>query len=119
MSDSVPFFPEPFRDLERFKAWSLPTEAQRNAKRYQSTMEELQVLYEMLSARAEAVFAVLDRTPLAQLSGPERRLFHLMLSLAEVAYAVENYEEAAPPYLMRIDRFVPVKTYPGTVRVRN
>jgi hypothetical protein len=38
--------PEEFADLERFADWCLPTEEERYAKRLDSTMAEMQELYD-------------------------------------------------------------------------
>lgn len=101
-------FPQGFDDLERLADWALPTERARNAKRFAATPDVLQDVYDTLCARADAAFLLLNQKPLASLDAREKNLLNLFLSLAEVAFAIENYGEAAPKYLMRVDRFVPV-----------
>lgn len=101
-------FPPQFSDLERLSDWSLPTERARNSKRFGASLAELQDVYGTLIGRADDAFTLLNQTPLANLDDRQKNLLNLYLSLAEVAFAVENYGEPAPKYLMRIDRFVPV-----------
>ncbi len=91
---SVSLLPEPFRDLEIFvDAWALPTEAARNEKRLSSTMEELEVFYQAMAPRMEAIMEYLNQFPLDQLPEDPKRLFYLTLSLAEVAPAVELFKQ--------------------------
>lgn len=84
-------FPEQFQDLEPWADWSLATEAERSAKRQASSMSDIQAFYTVLLARADDVFAYLDRFSVEELPPAARRLFHLTLALAEVAPAVEQF----------------------------
>jgi len=49
----MPKLPEEFADLERFSDWCLPTEEERYSKRLNSTMAEMQELYDAGMARLE------------------------------------------------------------------
>src|SRR5665213_2696868 len=58
--------PEEFADLERFVDWCLPTEEERYAKRLNSSMAEMQELYDAGMARLEDIMVYVDaRFPLA------------------------------------------------------
>ena len=47
--------PEEFADLERFSDWCLPTEEERYSKRLNSTMAEMQELYDAGMADRKSV----------------------------------------------------------------
>jgi dsDNA-binding SOS-regulon protein len=101
-------FPAQFSDLERLSDWALPTEQLRNSKRFAASLAQLQDVYDTLLSRADEAFTWLNQTPVEALDEQQRNLLNLFLTLAEVAFAIENYGEPAPKYLMRIDRFVPM-----------
>ena len=52
--------PEEFADLDRFTDWCLPTEEERYSKRLNSTMAEMQELYDAGMGRLEDVMVYLD-----------------------------------------------------------
>jgi hypothetical protein len=109
MTSASSQLPEGFQDLEKFAAWSLPSERERNRKRLSSSMPEIQELYDALVPRMEAIIGYLNQQPLDNMADDARRLFHLSLSLAEIAPAVEFYQQpdvidGFPP-----DRFVPIE----------
>ena len=54
--------PEEFADLEPFAAdWCLPSERERLAKRYASTMPDMQAFYDAITPRAEDAMTYLDQ----------------------------------------------------------
>lgn len=86
--------PEEFADLESLaERWALATETERNRRRLASPMSEIQALYDTVLPRMEAVLSYLGQFPPDKLPENAERLFHLALSLAEVATAVENYKQ--------------------------
>lgn len=89
------FLPEEFRGLESLIEWSLPTERQRNAKRLSSSINEIKGFYDTILPRAETILAYLDRFPLDEMPDQERHLLYMILSLAEVANAVELFKNPA------------------------
>lgn len=89
------FLPGEFSGLESLIEWSLPTERERNAKRLSSSMNEIKHFYDTILPRAEAILAYLDRFPLDEMPDEERHLLHMVLSLAEVANAVELFKNPA------------------------
>jgi len=101
--------PAQFKDLEPFVAtWALATERERNRKRLSSTMEDIQAFYNALLPRMEAMIEYLNQFPLEQMPEDAKRLFHLSLSLAEVANAVELFKQ--PDVIDGFDpeRFIPM-----------
>jgi hypothetical protein len=86
-------FPEVFRDLEQWSAWSLATEQERSDKRQASTMQEIQAFYDALLNRVEAILSYVEQFPLDKMPEDAQRLFYLTLSLAEVAPAVELFRQ--------------------------
>ena len=71
--------PEEFADLERFTDWCLPTEEERYAKRLDSTMAEMQELYDAGMARLEDIMVYVDaRFPLEEMPDDAKALVHLV-----------------------------------------
>lgn len=85
--------PNQFEDLEPFIEWALPTERERNSKRVESTMPAIKAFYDAMLPRTRAIIAHLDKFPLNEMSVRETRLMNLLLSLAEVANAVEIFRQ--------------------------
>lgn len=89
MSESL--FPAQFHDLEQWRAWALATEQERSARRQASTMKDIKTFYAAMLVRMEEVLPYLDQFSVDALPEDATRLFYLMLSLAEVAPAVEQF----------------------------
>ncbi|HEY7107195.1 MAG TPA: hypothetical protein VH986_12380 [Acidimicrobiia bacterium] len=90
--------PPEFADLEPFATdWSLATEAERWAKRLDSSMEEIQALYDALTPRGEAALAYLDRYTLDDMPPEALNLMYLLYSLVTVSFAVECWHQPCVP----------------------
>ncbi len=87
--------PDHFEDLEPFIDWALPTERERNNKRIASKMPAIKAFYDAMLPRARAIIAHLDSFPVNEMPMRETRLMNLLLSLAEVANAVEIFKQPA------------------------
>ena len=98
--------PEPFSDLEPYSAWSLATEGERQRKRLSSSMEEIQVFYDAILPRMDAIISYLDQFPLDALPTAAQRLLYLTCSLAEVSTAVELFKQPRVPDGYDATRFV-------------
>ena len=85
-------FPARFSDLEPFTEWALPRETERNRKRLDSSMPEMQRVYDAIIPRMDAIIAYLNDFELATLPEPERNLLNLTFSLADISFAIEVYE---------------------------
>jgi len=97
--------PEGFQDLEGFvAAWSRASERERNRQRLSSSMAEIQALYDALLPRMDAIIGYLNTQPLNDMSEDARRLFHLSLSLAEIAPAVEFYKQPTAAITTALER---------------
>lgn len=84
--------PEGFESLERHvTAWVLPDTVARMEKRQSSSMEDIKDFYETMLPFGEAALTYLRNFQLGELTAPAERLLKLMLSLAEMAPAVEWY----------------------------
>ncbi len=101
--------PAEFADLEPFIDWALATEPERTSKRLTSSMEDIQAFYDRMSVRVEAAMAYLNALPLDALPPEAERLFHLSLSLMEVANAVEMFQNPAVINGFDVKRFTPVE----------
>ena len=80
--------PSEFSDLEQFAPWALPTSVERNKKRVESSMDEINAFYDAMLPRAEKALAYLDQFSLQEMPQDAQRLMFLTLSLAEVSIAV-------------------------------
>lgn len=82
--------PVEFAQLEPFVQWALPTETERNALRVASSQAELETFAAAMMPCAEAIAQLVDASanPLPE---PVEKLFLMLLSLAEVAPAIEYY----------------------------
>jgi len=87
--------PDRFEDLESFIDWALPTERERNNKRITSTMPAITAFYDAMLPRARAIIAHLESFPVNEMPVREARLLNLLLSLAEVANAIEIFKQPA------------------------
>lgn len=85
--------PEGFEDLERFVELALPTERERNARRLVGPYEQLKELYDQVLPRLDAIFEFLSRYAIDKMPEDAARLSNLALMLAEVAPAVEFYQQ--------------------------
>jgi hypothetical protein len=91
MSDLLP---EGFAALEPFVAdWVLPDSLARMARRQASAMPDIRAFYDAILPLAEAALAHLRQFALGDLPPAEERLLKLLLSLAEVAPAVEWFDD--------------------------
>ncbi|MYR06768.1 hypothetical protein GTV32_10840 [Gordonia sp. SID5947] len=93
----MPKLPAEFADLEKFSDWCLATEAERYAKRLDSTMDEMQELYDAAMPRLEDACAFGDKFPLDDLPEDVRSLIHLMQSLVMVSFPVEVWKQPRVP----------------------
>jgi hypothetical protein len=85
--------PSEFSDLEQFAPWALPTSVERNKKRVEGSMDEINAFYDAMLPRAEKALAYLDQFSLQEMPQDAQRLMFLTLSLAEVSIAVELFHE--------------------------
>ncbi len=84
--------PGEFSPLQPFAdKWALATEYERAAERRRSTPNELRAFYDAGLPFLEAILERADRYPLGEIAGIDRQLFHIALSLAEIAPHVEFY----------------------------
>ncbi len=102
--------PAGFQDLEGFVgSWALASERERNRQRLSSSMAEIQTLYDALLPRMDEIIGYLNQQPLNDMPADAKRLFHLSLSLAEIAPAVEFYKQPEVVDGFPPERFVPVE----------
>jgi hypothetical protein len=106
---SQPQFPTPFADLEPVAAWALATEGQRARKRRDSTMTEIRAFYDAVLPRMDAIIDYLNQFPLENMPDDAQRLLHLTLSLAEVAPAVELFNQPLVTDGYDPERFIPAQ----------
>jgi hypothetical protein len=93
----MPTFPAQFADLEPFADWAIPTERARYAKRMESSMEELQALYDAAFPRLEAGADYLRSVELAGIGDEDKRLLWLFCALVTVSFPVEVWRQPKVP----------------------
>ena len=90
--------PTPFADLEPYaEAWCLPTEPERQAKRFSASMSEMKEFYDAIVPRAEDAIAHLDTFSLESLPEPETNLLHLAYSMIQVSFPIECWNQPTVP----------------------
>lgn len=100
--------PAEFRELEVFvPKWALAREIDRSTARWTSAMEELRAFYDAMLPRLDAIIDHLNKFSLDEMPAAERRLFHLSLSMAEIADAVEIFGVPEVPYAFNPARYAP------------
>jgi hypothetical protein len=96
MADSL--LPAQFADLERFApTWCLATEHERYAQRMASDMDEMQSLYDAMSARADEAMTYCDQFPLDEMPDDARNLLYLLFSMVMVSFPVEAWGQPRVP----------------------
>ena len=93
----MPTLPSSFAELEPFADWALPSEADRYAKRLQSSMDELQTFYDAAFPRLEDGAEYLKGVALAGISDEDRSLLHLFEALVTVSFPVEVWRQPRVP----------------------
>ena len=93
---------QPFADR-----WALATEYERAAERRRSTPADIKAFYDAGLKCLPEILKRADQYPLGQITGVDSSLFHLALSLAEVAPHVEFYDcDPRVPFAFREERLV-------------
>lgn len=91
--------PEQFSDLEPFVAyWAVEGHESRRYQRHDTTMAEIQRFYDAVYPRADEAMTYLEPLGLRDLTGADRRLAQLVLSLGQASMAVEVHHEARVPF---------------------
>jgi hypothetical protein len=98
--------PEGFADLLPYAdKWAKPTEYERTAERRMATPEQLNLFYDAALKRLPEILERIDRYPLGHVEGADQHLFHMALSLAEIAPHVELYKSNPQvPYAFNEER---------------
>jgi hypothetical protein len=99
--------PEAFAALQPFVAlWTLDTETERNIQRHAQSMDAIRLFADSMMQHMEALIAFVNRKPMAEFDEVDATLLKLLLSLAEVAPAVEFYGQQEVVYGFDPRRFV-------------
>lgn len=83
--------PSEFQELEPYADWALPTETERNTKRIHSSQAQLARFADAMLPRVDAITSHIDGLGSTSLPEKSERLYLMLLSLAEVAPAIEYY----------------------------
>jgi selenocysteine lyase/cysteine desulfurase len=103
--------PAGFAELEPFVVeWAVARSSERASKRWASDMDEINGFYVAMLSHLESALDHLDAFDLDTMPERERRLFHLTLSLAEIAGAVEVYGQPRVPYAFSPERYMPTES---------
>jgi hypothetical protein len=103
--------PAAFVALEPFVGWAIPTETGRMLRRADSSQAEIIAFRDGMMRDLDAIIAHLDEFQLGSMPEPEARLYAMLMSLAEIAPAVEFYQQ--PNVIDGFDprRFLPVEDF--------
>lgn len=112
MSTAVQLLPVPFSDLEPFAAWAGETETVRNHYRIDRKQAELDAFAAALVPRLADICRHLDQFPLDNMPDDARRLYYMLLSVAEVAPSVEGYHASSVPYGYDSRKFAAQEDFP-------
>jgi hypothetical protein len=99
-------FPRLFNALTPYADWALVTERERLAKRTKSSFHALQCAYDAITPHVVPALDYLNEIPLDRLQGADLRLLYLMLSYAEIAFAVEMYGAPDSPHSVSVDDMI-------------
>ena len=103
--------PRQFTSLSPYLGWALPTETERMLKRVDSTQEEIEEFRDAMMAVLDDVVNYLNGCWPDRMSLSDSLLYNLLLSLAEIAPAIEFYRQ--PNVIDGFDprRFLPVESF--------
>lgn len=88
--------PAAFDELSRFvELWSLSTETERTTQRHTVGMDAIVEFKDAMLPRVDDIVAWLNQYELAHLPEDARSLMYMLLSFAEIAPAVEFYQQPA------------------------
>tara|TARA_B100000530_G_C15712922_1_gene390702 strand:- start:277 stop:594 length:318 start_codon:yes stop_codon:yes gene_type:complete len=85
--------PKKFTQLEPWVDWALPTMRERSERRASSNMNELQSFYNAVLPHLSDILAYMAKVPVEDNQEHNNKLLDLTKSLAEVAPAIELFEE--------------------------
>ena len=83
--------PAEFEDLAPFVDWALESERARTERKVAASMDDIRAFYDAVIPRLDAMIDHLEGFSGGDMPAPERRLFHMSLSLIELAGLVEHY----------------------------
>ena len=106
--------PEGFEALEPHLGWALETERERATRRAAGPFAEVKAFHEAVYPLAPQALELLAGSSVAELDGPLRTLFLIMLSFAETAFAVENYGQVDVVMGLHTSRFEAIEHLSGT-----
>lgn len=87
--------PEQFASLNDYSQWALTTETLRTTMRHRASMEEIKSFSEAMLQQLDAALAYVDSFGDEVLPSSAQALMSMVLSLAEVAPAIEFYGQQA------------------------
>jgi hypothetical protein len=104
--------PAAFADLEPYAAWGHATETARNHYRIDRTQAEIEAFANAMLPRLDAICSYLDAYTLAALPADARRLYDMLLCVAEVSPSTEGYHAPRVPYGYDSRRFQAQEDFP-------
>lgn len=98
--------PPQFATLVPYSGWALPTETARRRLRMSSSMQQLTCFYGAMLPHMAAIIDHLNTFALQSMPPPQQHLLNMLLSMAEVATAVEVIRHPGVPDGIDPERFV-------------
>ena len=99
MSAPTAMLPQGFEEFEPYLEWALPNHSDRAATKVASSYEQIKALYDfgMADDRIATALRHCDQYPLDAMPEDTRRLFLIVMSMAEVRPQVEMYGQVEQP----------------------
>lgn len=111
--------PEGFESLQKFvPEWVLPDAVARSAQRHASDIAEIRRFYDAILPFGEQALNYLRQFQLGEMPPEAERLLKLMLSLAEIAPAVEWYDSPEVASGYPVSRIRYLRQIPDTAAQR-
>ena len=112
MSERTSALPAGFADLEPYAEWAQPTETARNHKRVDAALADIEAFANAMLPRLDEICGYLDAYPLDAMPNDARRLYYMLLSVAEVSPSTEGYRAPRVPYGYDSRRFQAQEDFP-------
>jgi hypothetical protein len=104
--------PAAFADLQTYADWGLTTETERNHKRIDLPQSAIEAFVAAMLPRLDGICAYLDHFPLDAMPADARRLYYMVLSVAEASPSTEGYHAPSVPYGFDSRRFKAQESFP-------
>ena len=97
--------PKGYEDLQAWSDWCLADIDARRDRRINSSMEDIDAFYDAVLPHMGDALALLHQTPVDKMDPASENLLNLLLTMAEIAPAVEQFHEPVISYGYDVRRY--------------